>query len=81
MFSNCNMLPDSKETKPRSRNKEASPSASKNSRVVLVPCCIWKCVPTATSCDEDIVEVLGVIVTTDKFSVRVKRITSRIKFS
>ena len=31
-------LPDSKETKIGSRDQEASPSAGKNTRVVLVPC-------------------------------------------
>ena len=32
------MLPDSKETKLGSSNQEASPSAGKNTEVVLVPC-------------------------------------------
>ena len=36
MFSGCTVLPDSKETKLGSSNQEASPSASKNTGVVLV---------------------------------------------
>ena len=51
------MLPDSKETELRSSNQEASPSAGKITRVVLVPCCTWKCVPTAISVGVDISEV------------------------
>ena len=39
---------DSKDTKLGSGDQEASPSAGKNTRVVLVPCCT-KCVPTAVS--------------------------------
>ena len=38
MFSGCTVLPDSKETELGSSNQEASPSAGKNTRVVLVPC-------------------------------------------
>ena len=56
------MLPGSKETKLESSNQEASPSASKNTRVVLVPCSCnhkWKCVPTAISGGVDISEVSG----------------------
>ena len=41
----------------RSSNQEASPSAGKNIGVVLVPCCTWKCVPTAISGGVDISEV------------------------
>ena len=37
MFSGCTVLPDSKETKLGSNDQEASPSASKNAGVVLVP--------------------------------------------
>ena len=47
MLSVCTVLPDGKETELGSSVKEASPSAGKNTRVVLVPCCTWKCVPTA----------------------------------
>ena len=53
------MPPDSKETQLGSSNQEASPSADKNTGVVLVPCCTWKCVPTAISGGVDISEVPG----------------------
>ena len=53
------MLPDSKETELGSSNQEASPSAGKNTEIVLVPCCTWKCVPTAISSGADISEVPG----------------------
>ena len=43
------MLPDKKETKLGVCDQKASPSAGKNTRVVLVPCCTMKCVPTAIS--------------------------------
>ena len=49
MFSACTVLPDSKETKLGIYDQEASPSAAKNTEIVLVPCCTWKCVPTAVS--------------------------------
>ena len=39
------MLPDSKETELGSINQEASPSAGKNTGIVLVLCLAWKCVP------------------------------------
>ena len=39
----------SKETKLGRSNQEASPSAGKRTRVVLVPCCKFKCVPAARS--------------------------------
>ena len=38
MFSGCTVPPDSKQTKLGSSDQEASPSAGKNTRVVLVPC-------------------------------------------
>ena len=41
MFSGCTVPPDrldSKETELRSSDQEASPSADKNTGVVLVPC-------------------------------------------
>ena len=38
MFSGCTVLPDSKETELGSSDQEASPSAAKNTGVVLVPC-------------------------------------------
>ena len=36
-----------------------TPSADKNTRIVLVPCHIWKCVPTVFLGGMDISEVLG----------------------
>ena len=57
MFSGCTVPPDSKETELGSNNQEASPSAGKNTVVVLVPCRAWKCVTTAISGDVDISEV------------------------
>ena len=53
------MSPDIKETEIGSSNQEASPSAGKNTRVVLVPCHTWKSVPTANSGCVDISEVSG----------------------
>ena len=38
---------------------KASPSAGENTRVVLVPCRAWKCVPTAISGRVDISDVPG----------------------
>ena len=48
-----------KETKLGSSDQEASPSAGKNTGIVLVPCCAWKCVPTTISSGVDIFEVPG----------------------
>ena len=59
MFSDSTVLPDSKETELGSSNQEASPSAGKNSVIVLVPCHTWKCVPAAIFGDVDISEVPG----------------------
>ena len=56
MFSGCT---NSKETKLENSDQEASPSAGKNTGIVLVPYCAWKCVPTAISCGMDISEVPG----------------------
>ena len=53
------MPPDGKETKLGSSNQEASPSAGKNTGIVLLPCRAWKCVPTAVSGGVDIYEVPG----------------------
>ena len=50
MFSSCTVPPDGKETELGSSNQEASPSAGKNTGIVLVPCCTWKCVPTVSLC-------------------------------
>ena len=38
MLSGCTVPSDSKKTEIGSRNQEASPSAGKNTGVVLVPC-------------------------------------------
>ena len=43
MFSGYTVSPDGKETELRSSDQVASPSAGKNTRVVLVPCREWKC--------------------------------------
>ena len=59
MFSGCIVQHDSNETKLGSSDREACPSAGKNTRVVLVPCRAWKCVPTAISGGVDISEVPG----------------------
>ena len=59
MFSGCTVPIDSKETKLGSSKQEASPLANKNTVIVLVPCCTWKCVPTAISGGVDISEVPG----------------------
>ena len=48
------MPPDTKETQLGSSDQEAAPSAGKNTRIVLVPCCTWKCVLTAISGGVDI---------------------------
>ena len=53
------MLPDSKETKLGSFNQEASPSAGKNTGMVLVLCLAWKCVPKNILGVVDISEVPG----------------------
>ena len=63
MFSGCTVLPGS--------DQDASALASKNTRVVLVPCHTWKCAPTAISGGVDISEVPGCpksFVTTNEFS-------------
>ena len=50
---------ESTKTELGSRDQEASPSAGKNTEIVLVPCHAWKCVPTAISGGVDISEVPG----------------------
>ena len=57
VFSGSIVPPNSMKTQPRSSKQEASPSASKNTQVVLVPCRTQNCVPTATSGGVDIPEV------------------------
>ena len=59
MFSGCTVLPDTEETKLGSSGQKASPSAGKNTKIVLVLCRTWKSVPTAISSGVDISEVLG----------------------
>ena len=56
MFSGCAVLSNSKDTELGSSDREASPSAGKNTGVVLVP---WKYVPAAISNGVDISEVPG----------------------
>ena len=56
MFSGCIVPPDSKEIELGSSDQEASPSARKNIEVVLVPFCVWKCVPAANAGGVDISE-------------------------
>ena len=78
LFSGCTVLPDSKETKVGSSDQEASPSADKNTGVVLVPC-FNMCVPTAIFGGVDISKIPWVsFVMTHEFSVRVTKITLRI---
>ena len=71
------MSPDSKETVLGSSDQLTFLSAGKNTRVVLKPCCAWKCVPATVFAGVNISEVPGSFVTTDEFSVRVTKITSR----
>ena len=59
-------------------DQDASALASKNTRVVVVPCHAWKCAPTAISGDVDISGCPKSFVTTNEFSVRITKITSRI---
>ena len=53
------MPPDSKETELESRDQEFSLSSGKYTRIILVACHTWKCVPTAISAGVDISEVPG----------------------
>ena len=57
VFSGCTVPPDSKETELGSNDQEASLSAGKNTRVVVVPCCAWKSAPIAISDSVDISQV------------------------
>ena len=59
MFSGCTVLPDIKETELGSSDQLASPSAGKNTGIVLVPCHARKYVPTVISGGVDISEVPG----------------------
>ena len=49
VFSGCTVPPDNKKNKLGSSDQEASPSAGKNTEVVLVSCRTRKCVPIAIS--------------------------------
>ena len=57
MFTGCTALPDSKATEFGSSNQEASPSAGKNTGVILVSCCTYKSDPTGISSGMDISKV------------------------
>ena len=59
MFSGCTVPPDSKETELGSSDQEASPSAGKNTRVVLVPCSCTEVRPYSYFSGVDISEVPG----------------------
>ena len=59
MFSGCTVPPDSKETELGSSDQEVSPSAGKNTGVVLVSCSHIEVRPTAISGSLDICEVPG----------------------
>ena len=75
MFSGCTVLPDSKETKLKSNDQVASPSAGKNTGVLLVPCLCMEVHPY--SCFRWCRYFWGPWVsflTTDEFSVRVTKI-------
>ena len=53
MFFGCTVPPDSKETEFGSRDQKAFLSACKNTGIVLVPCCAWKCVSIAIFSGEE----------------------------
>ena len=55
----CTLLPGSKESEVGSSDQEASPSAGKNTRIVLVSCRAWEGVPTTISGGVDISEIPG----------------------
>ena len=59
VFSGCTVPPDSKETKLGNWGQEDSPSVGTSTRVVLVSCCTWKCVPTTISSSVNISKVPG----------------------
>ena len=82
VFSSCTVPPDSKETKIGSSDQEASPSAVKNTGVVLVSCSHMEVHP------HSYFQWCGYFwgpwmsfFTTDEFSVRVTEIISRIGVS
>ena len=59
VFSGSYVPPDSKKTELGSSDQEASPSAGKNTGIILVPCCTFRCLPTAISGSVDISNVPG----------------------
>ena len=64
-----------------SSDQETSPSAGKNTRIVLVQCRAWKCVPNAISCGVDISEVLGCLLLRQMISQWRSKIASSIGVS
>ena len=75
-------LPDSKEIQLGSSDQEASPSAGKNTGVVLVPCLCMEVRPYSYFWQCEYLWGSWVsFVTTDEFSVRVIKISSRIGVS
>ena len=79
MFSGYTVLPDSKKTELGSSDQKASPSAGKNTGVVLVPCSSMEVRPYSY------LRWCGYFggpwvsfVTTDEFSISVTKTTSRI---
>ena len=81
-FSGCTLLHNSQETEFGSSDQEASPSAGKNTGVVLVTCCTWKSVPTAISGGVDISGALGChLLRLMSFQWGLQKITSRIAVS
>ena len=59
MFSGCTVLPHNKETELGNSDQEASPLTGKSTGIDLVPCHVWKCVPTAISSGVEISKVPG----------------------
>ena len=82
MFSGCTVPPDSKETELGSSDQEASPSAGKNTGVVLVPCLHMEVHPYSYFqwCGYFQSPRVSFIMT-DEFSVRLTKVTSRIDVS
>ena len=82
MFSDYTVPPDSKEAETGSSNQEASPSADKNTRVGLVPCHAWKMCPYNYFrwCGYFLGPCVSFL-TSDEFSVRITKITSRVGVS
>ena len=77
MFFGCTLLPDNKETKLGNSDQEASPSAGKNTWVVLVSCSRMEVRPYSYFQEVPWVS----FVTIDEFSLRTPKITSRIGVS